>query len=175
MKIYQIHDLSDSYIEKILTEGLIHTNSTQVEMNYSPDHQDCNANLFYLLRNGRYKDGCYYVIEDRDQLVACAGWNKYTDDIALVLSRAFVSKEYRTSYIMGEKLLPLMLDSTKSYDKVWITCNEYNKTIYHWFARKQLGKKTAMFADWPEIYSRFLPIGRMNVYNTEQYVVQLER
>ena len=175
MRIHQLNDLSDRYLVGLLEQGLSVVTDPDIKHNYSPEFRECDANLFYILQNGRYSTGCYYIIEDHDELVACAGWNKYNDDTALVLTRAFVAENYRTSYIMGEKLLPLMIHSTVAYKNVWITCNEYNKSIYNWFERKAAGRRTTMFADWPEIYSRFEPIGKKIVYNTEQYIVQLKR
>ena len=175
MNIHQIHDLSNSYVVDILKTGLSYITEAHLAPNYSPNYAHVNSNLFYILEQGRYKQGAYYVIEENGEFIASAGWNKYTDDTALALTRAFVSKPYRATYIMGEKLVPLMIEGAAKYDNFWITCNEYNKAIYNWFYRTHQGKRAAMYNNWPEIYSRFEPIGQKTVYNTEQYVVQLKK
>ncbi len=173
MNIHEIRDLSNHHVLQILRNGL--ESLSPLEENYSPELSNNPANLFYLLANGRYSDGCYYVAEEDGKYVASAGWNRYDKDTAIVLSRAYVSKPYRTTYIMGSFLLPRMLEQCKDYEKVWITCNDHNKTIYNWFVRSNEGKRPAMFSNWPEIYSNFEPIGKKTIYYTEQFVVQLKR
>jgi hypothetical protein len=145
------------------------------EKNYSPYFFDINSNLFYILQHGRFIDGAYYVIEEDGKYIASAGWNRYNHNTALVLARAFVSKPYRTTYIMGEMLLPLMLEECKNFENVWITCNENNRAIYDWFERSANGMKPTLFNNWPDIYKRFKPIGEMSIYYTQQLVAQLER
>lgn len=174
MIIHKIHDLSNEYVTNLLINEFDNILDSRIVDNYSSQKKDKSSNLFYILKNGRYKNGAYFVIEDGGKYIASAGWNQYTDDTALVLSRAFVTPEFRTSYIMAELLLPKMLIDCSAFRYVWITCNKYNKAIYNWFERKSLGKRTALFNDWPEIYNQFIPIGLKVVYNTEQYVVQLK-
>lgn len=176
MKVHTLHDLSNTYVIDILKVGM-ESSSDHLEENYSYRHKDLNSNLFYILNEGRYAigQGSYYVIEHNGVFVASSGWNKYNDDTAIVLSRSFVSPEYRTTYIMGEMLLPMMIEECSEFKHVWITCNKYNKAIYNWFERKQSGKRAALYNDWPEIYSRFEPIGKKVIYYTEQYVVRLRK
>jgi hypothetical protein len=175
MNIHQIQDLSNKAVVDILKTGLTGVLEPHLSKNYSPEFANVNSNLFYILEKGRYSTGMYYVLEDNGEFVASAGWNEYTADTALVLSRAFVSEKYRTTYVMGEYLLPLMITGANHYDHVWITCNEYNKAIYNWFVRSAEGRSPAMFANWPPIYLRFKPIGKRIVYNTEQYVAELQK
>ena len=65
--------------------------------NYHPDYANEPSNLFYILNqpNNRYTKGAYYILEEDNKLIACAGWNEYELDIttALGLTRMFVSKE----------------------------------------------------------------------------------
>lgn len=173
MNIHEIRDLSNCRVLDILKSGLSELNP--LEPNYSPELSYQTCNLFYLLENGRYSDGCYYVIEENGKYIASAGWNRYDNDTAIVLSRAYVSRPYRTTYIMAENLLPRMLEQCGHYEKIWITCNEHNKAIYNWFVRSNEGKRPAMFNNWPEIYGNFEPIGKKIIYFTEQFVVQLKR
>ena len=174
MIINEIHDLTNERVCNILRDGLSNISEDYLLDNYSPARASIDSNIFYILENGRYVNGAYYVIEDSAGKYVCsAGWNMYDNDTALVLTRAYVSPEYRTAYVMAEYLLPLMIESCSEFKNVWITCNKYNKAIYNWFYRAQSGKRPALFANWPEIYSRFSPIGLKTVYGTEQYVVQL--
>lgn len=176
MRINEIHDLSDTRVCEILIDGLSNIEDEQLLDNYSPSRSHVNSNLFYILNNGRYQNGTYYVVEDDNGNYVCsAGWNMYDNDTALVLTRAYVSTEYRTSYIMGELLLPRMIESCSRFKNVWITCNKYNKAIYDWFDRNVSGKQPALFNNWPPVYSQFEPIGLKIVNNTEQYVVQLRK
>lgn len=170
MNIHEIHDLSNSYVTDILINGL-----TGTEINYSPSMAHCTSNLFYILEEGRYKTGSYFIVEENGKYIASAGWNKYTEDIALVLTRAYVAKSHRMTYVMGNFLLPKMLEQCSHFKHVWITCNEHNKNIYEWFVRTNEGKAPALFNNWPDIYSRFEPIGKREVYYTEQYVVELKK
>lgn len=174
MIIHKIHDLSNNRVIQLLMNGLLLVKGNDFE-NYSPLASNFNSNLFYILENGRYENGAYYIIEEDGKYIASAGWNMYDDNTALVLTRAFVSKEYRASYILGEKLLPLMISECYNVANIWITCNETNKTIYQWFSRVHSGKQGAIIKDWPDIYRRFEPIGKRVVYYTEQYVVQLRK
>lgn len=173
MNIHEIRDLSNHHVIHMLKNGL--SLLDPLEENYSPELSSNPANLFYLLETGRYNDGCYYVVENEGMYVASAGWNRYSDDTAIVLSRAYVSKPYRTKYVMGNLLLPRMLEECKSYKNVWITCNEHNRAIYDWFVRSNEGRRPAMFNNWPEIYNNFEPIGKKVIYYTEQFVAQLKR
>lgn len=177
MNIHKIHDLSDSFSRKILETGLSEIREKYLIENYSPEYRQINSNLFYILDNGRYSEGngAYYIIEDNNNFIAGSGWNKYDDETAIVLSRSYIKPEYRTEYLMGKYLLPLMLSDCSGFEKVWITCNKYNKAIYNWFCRAHSGKSPAMFKNWPDIYKKFEPIGIKTVYFTEQYVAQLKR
>jgi len=173
MNIHEIHDLSNKYVVNILKTGL-----SEVCLNpdnYSPDMAHCNSNLFFILENGRYTDSTYYVIEEDGKYIGSAGWNKYDDSTALLLTRAYITPKYRAKYLMGNLLVPQMLAATLNFEKVWLTFNEYNNTIYNWFLRNDAGLRPALFNNWPDIYKQFVPIGKHIVYNTKQYVVQLIR
>lgn len=179
MNIHRIHDLSNKFAVSLLENHFEKEKDENIIQNYHPDYRTVPGNIFYILDNGRYAQGkgTYFVIEDGNEYICSAGWNEYELDrtIALILTRMYVVREYRTQYLCGEHILPICIEESKSYGKCWITCNEYNKAIYNWFVRKHQGKKAAMFSDWPEIYNNFEPIGTKTVYFTEQYVAQLKR
>jgi hypothetical protein len=175
MRVHRIHDLSDEYIVSILEAGLSDIPLNGPWQNYSPKLKDNPANLFYVLQQGRYKIGSYFIVEKDGNYVCSAGWNEYTSDTALVLSRAYVSKPYRTQYLMASLLLPTMIEETGAYKNTWLTCNKNNASIYEWFMRAEQGKSTSLFNDWPDIYKKFKPIGEREVYYTQQLVAQLER
>ena len=172
MNIHRIHDLSNSYVVDILHKGLQHSDLE----NYSPEFSSKNSNIFYILgTEGRYTNGAYFVLEKDGKYIASSGWNKYTDDTALVLTRSFVSEEFRARYLMAEYLLPIMLNETSTFLHTWITCNKETETIYKWFSRANAGKTAAMFNNWPDIYRKFYPIGQREVNYTMQYVVEFDR
>ena len=176
LKIYQITDLADSEIIQILKNG-IHRDmfsSDQLAVNYLYEYQDTPGNLFYILNQGRYNTGKYFVLTDHGRYIASAGWNHYNEDTALLLTRMLVIPKYRGSYILAKTILQTMIDQSANYKNQWITFNEYNLTLYKWFERVEQGKRGALFNNWPEIYSRFIPIGQQEINHTLQYVVELQ-
>ena len=176
LKIYQITDLKDSEIIQILKNG-IHRDmfsSDQLAVNYLYEYRETPGNLFYILNQGRYKTGSYFVVTDNNRYIASAGWNHYNEDTALLLTRMLVIPKYRGSYILAKTILQTMIDQSANYKNQWITFNEYNLTLYKWFERVEQGKRGALFNNWPEIYARFKPIGQREINHTLQYVVELK-
>jgi hypothetical protein len=175
MIIHQIHDLSDTTIVKLLEQGLSQVTESELIKNYHPDYKSENSNLFYILKHGRYKTGNYYVAEEDGQFVGSSGWNWYKDDIVLALTRSYILSKHRQRNIMGTYFLPRILDETTSYNRIWCTCNKYNKVIYEGFVRMANGKRAGLSNPWLNIYSKFVPIGLHSVNHTEQYVVEYRR
>jgi hypothetical protein len=177
-KIYEIHDLSNHLIFEILKSSITREMFTNdhISKNYLYDYRSNPANLFYILEAGRYKQGSYFVVTDSDNnYIASAGWNQYNNDTALVLTRMLVHPDYRTQYIIGKEVLPIMIEETNNYKNVWITANNYNKSIYQWFDRAAKGKSTSIHNQWPSTYEKFKPIGQHVVNHTLQWVAQLDK
>jgi len=177
MRIHKIHDLSDSYAIDLLTMGLTKIDkSLAYAKNYHPDFQENPANLFTLLKNGRYLKGKYFVLEENSNYIASAGWNEYELDpsIALVLTRMYTSTQFRMNYHISKYILPLILSEVTGYKHIWGTTNEYNKKIYNWFVRTQQGKSGSLDHAWPSIYKKFKPIGIHHIYYTDQYVLEYQ-
>lgn len=179
MIIHEIHNLSNHYVIDLLKSGFQTATDEKIIKNYHPDYANENSNIFYILKNGRYRHnfGKYFVVEDNNKFIASAGWNQYDNnsDIALVLTRMYVLKEYRCQYIIGNHVLQKMLNETKNYNKVWLTVNKHNSAIYKWIQRTNLGLTPALFNNWPEIYKNFKPKGLMTIYNTEQLVSEYQK
>jgi hypothetical protein len=175
LEIHQITDLDNKIIE-ILKSGISRDmfSSEQLAINYLYEYRNTPGNLFYILDHGRYNTGKYFVLTDNDRYIASAGWNHYSDDTALLLTRMLVIPEYRGSYILAKTVLQHMIDQSLKYKNQWITFNEYNLTLYKWFERVEQGKRGALFNNWPEIYARFRPIGQKEINHTLQYVVELK-
>jgi hypothetical protein len=178
LNIHKIQDCSNEHVISILKEGLYKFANPSSIANYHPDYINEPSNLFYILSqpNNRYTKGNYYVLEQDDKLIACAGWNEYELDtsIALVMTRLFVCKEYRTSYIGGHKLLPIMLNEIEKYNRVLITVNKHNKLLYDGIVRYN-ENPNSFFKIWPKDYLRFKPMGLQNIYYTDQYILELEK
>lgn len=172
MKIHTIHDLSNTYVTALLEAGLSAIEEHDLAVNYHPLLQSESSNIFYLLNNGRYNVGSYYVLEEDGKYVGSAGWNHYNDNTALVLTRAYIDKNYRTQYLMAEYFLPKIFNEAESYEKLWITCNDYNKSIYAALIKMSENQNAGMFNSWPEIYKKFKPAGTKLVNNTVQYVAE---
>lgn len=183
MIIHHIHDLSNSSSIDFLKKGIDvsskNTSNYDLLKNYHPEFQNSPSNLFFILKNGRYSagHGKYFIIEEDNQYICSAGWNEYDYDtkIALLLTRMFVNPRFRAQYYAGNYILPVSISETEQYDRSWITFNQYNYSLYKWFERADAGKRTVLFNDWPEIYRKFKPIGKKEIYFTEQYVVELNR
>lgn len=177
MNIFRINDLSNTKVVSILQTGLAKVDDKYVIKNYHPDYTDRPENLFFILKQGRYQEGkgAYFVIEENGEYVCSAGWNEYTHDTALVLTRAYTTLKYRMQYLLAKHILTKAIEETSRYDNVWLTVNEHNKAVYDWFVRNEENKRAALFNDWPEIYKNFKPNGKKNVYGIEQYVVELQR
>lgn len=178
MIIHKINNLDNDYVVDLMKTAFSKSTDRSL-MNYHPEYSDWSGNIFSILKEGRYRQehGNYYVIEQDGELIASAGWNEYDiePDIALVLSRMYVSPSYRGSYILGKEILPMMIDEVYKYNKIWMTVNEHNKSLYNWFERTSKNKRPTLFNNWPEIYKNFKPIGKKNVYYTPQYVVEFIR
>ena len=167
MIVNQITDDSNDRVISILRNGLINVED-YVKENYSPECDQDPANLFFILKNGRYKTGKYYVIEEEGEYVASAGWYEYDIDTALLMTRSYTSKQYRTKFLLGKELLPRMINECSHYKNVWITFNKYNKALYDWLCRP-----TKENTYWPESWHKFQPIGLKEIFYTEQYVIEL--
>jgi len=174
MKIHSINDLSNLYVIDLLKQTLQSVTDANLIKNYHPDYNTTPGNLFFILDQGRYQNGNYYVIENNGTYVCSAGWNEY-EGIALLLTRTFILEQHRRKYFLSKYLLPLMFEETKEYNKLWITCNEYNKSIYHAFERLNEGKSAGLFDQWPQVYKKFKPIGIKTIYHTSQYVAEYNR
>jgi hypothetical protein len=175
LEIHQITDLDNKIVE-ILKSGISRDmfSSEQLAINYLYEYRNTPGNLFYILDHGRYNAGKYFVLTDNGRYIASAGWNHYSDNTALLLTRMLVIPEYRGSYILAKTVLQRMIDQSSTYKNQWITFNEYNLTLYKWFERVEQGKRGALFNNWPEIYARFRPIGQKEINHTLQYVVELK-
>lgn len=170
MIVHSINDLSNLYVVNLLKHGLGTITDLNYVKNYHPDYSNTPGNIFYILNEGRYKIGNYFVMEEDHKYMGSAGWNEY-EDVALVLTRAYVPPELRLRYLMATHLLPIIFEQTTDYNKLWITSNSYNKSIQHAFDRLQKNKLTT----WPAVYKKFVPIGMHIVNNTLQYVAEYTR
>ena len=173
MKIHTIHDLTNHYVINILKKEFNTITDTNIISNYHPDYSDFSGNLFYILDNGRYIRGKYFIIVDEtDNFIASAGWNELNADVALVLTRMYVSPKFRHTFIIGKTLLPLIVNETVEYKKLWGTINQYNKSMYNWIARYESQNK---IGNWPDIYKNFKPIGQKLINNTLPYVLEYQK
>jgi hypothetical protein len=176
MIIHELHDLSNDYVISMLKQEFSKITDEKYLKNYHPDYLEEPGNLFKTLEQGRYLKGAYYVIEEDRNYVCSAGWHEYELDssIALLLTRLYITPEHRTKNYAGTYLLPKALSESENYKHIWMTVNEYNKGLYAWFDRAQQGRRTSLFHTWPEIYKKFVPIGKRDIYYTEQYVVEYQ-
>ena len=172
MIIHAITDLSNTATVDFLKSGL--AKETANLENYHPDFSNNPANLFYILKDGRFKHGNYFIMEEDGKYIGSAGWHPY-GDVALVLTRAFIPVVERRKYHMATYLLPKMIGESCMFSKLWITCNDYNIVIYHALTRLSEGKSAGLFSSWPPIYKNFKPLGVRLVNTVPQYVAEYSR
>lgn len=175
MQIHAIQDLSNNYVINLLKKNLSEITDSDIIANYHPDYANIPGNLFYVLSDGRYKTGNYFVLEDGGQYLGSAGWNTY-DDVALIMTRMYIPPLYRGKRLISRYItLPIIFKETASYNKLWITCNVHNKAIYSMIERAQNGVYSGIGSIGRELYSQFTPIGTKIIYNTVQYVAELNK
>ncbi len=174
MLIHSIKDIKNKKIIKLLKDNFVNITDKKLVQNYHPDFSDIPGNFFYILKEGRYLNGNYLIMEEDGVFYGSAGWNKF-EDKALLLTRAYIPEKFRRQYLFSKHLIPVMLEETIDYKKLWITCNEYNITIYHAVTRLNEGKPAGLFDQWPLIYKQFKPIGKKIVNHVEQYVLEYQR
>lgn len=171
--LHLIHDELDKTALEILKRGLnLQTKDPYFLANYHPDHSTESRNLFYLLKNGKYSAGGYYVISKDQNYVASAGWYPFEDGI-IALSRAYISQDYRNQPVLGDFILPkILVEADRRGKKVWMTFNEENKKIYEGFKRTQYSRAPILGQQWPETFRKFKPVGQKLINNFNQYVVE---
>lgn len=179
MNLHYLHDDSDQTKITILQDGLRCVEDERLSKNYNPKYSENNANLFYLLKNGRYafSKGKFFVLENNGKFVACAGWNQYDQDpsIALLLTRVYIANEYRANYFLTKYFLPAMLPEVLHFSKIWMTFNLHNKVIYDWFIKINNSGEDGFVAKKFPIFKSFNPIGLQSVYFTDQYVIEYQK
>ena len=179
--LHKIHGLADSKVVSILENGLKHITDQRIVKNYHPDFANDTGNIFYLLGSGRYRKGrgAYFVAEEDGVYLGSGGWNTYDlrPSTALLLTRAYITPDYRSTAIIGHSLLKSIIRESwpdiQHFDSIWITVNQHNLALYKWFD-KVSRQSTPLFSEWPEIQHTFRAIGQQQVYNTDQWVVELK-
>lgn len=171
MIIHSIHDNNPSPAFNLLKSEFVKITDDKLQENYNPRYAAIPGNFFYDLRNGTYKKGRgnYYVIEVNSEYVCSAGWHRYTDNIALLLTRTYVNSKFSALGYPGTYILPELIKEASNYNKMWITCNEHNKTIYNMLTRLSKSKPGSP-SQWPEAYKKFKPIGKHKVLHVDQWV-----
>jgi GNAT superfamily N-acetyltransferase len=136
--------------------------------NYSLDWKCRPASLLNQLFAGKYhRPNDYIFLIENEELIAGAGFYRYTEDVALCMTRLFVLPEYKHQG-RAAQLLAYQLDLMRSLGckKAWITFNDYNKPLYDAFVQDRDGFRMKMF---PDLWREFTPIGKRVINNVEQY------
>lgn len=166
---HKIQDNSNEYVMDLLADGLIESD----DVNYNPLYENLSQNLFKKIRSGLFKNSSYIVLEDENGYVGSSGWYEYNEDIALVLVRSYVKKEYRQRWILSKYCLPIIMEQTKKYKKLWITVNESNSYLNKSFERIKEGKLAWPYT--PQILRKFEPIGKKYINGMDQYIIEYLR
>lgn len=172
MVIHPIHDLSNKYAIGVLSRGLAKIRDSDIQPNYHPDFHSRSGNLFKILEEGRYRfnSGTYYVLEEDGELISCAGWNDYPVEpgTALILTRMYVNPQVRGQFTVGKYILPVAFGESMTFNhRLWMTFGQHNQKYERWF------KNDSPLI--PPLYKKFLPVGKKNIYFTEQSVYEYVR
>ena len=176
MIVHPIKDLGNGPVVNLLRQGLETMPEHDLAVNYHPYFDNDPANLFYLLNNGRFDIGNYYVMQtELGEYAGSAGWSRLNDTTALALVRAYIPLKFRTAYNMAKYILPKIMEETVAFNSIWITCNHYNKPIYDALVKLSKGEPAGLFNQWPAEYKKFTPIGTKVVNNSVQFVAEYKR
>jgi hypothetical protein len=130
-----------------------------------------------MLLNNSFEGGFSLMSIDKKPW-AFAGIRKYTNDIAIVLSRHFCFPTIKP--ITHGLLLPFQIQIAKNlgYKKVWITLNTYNAHLYDtWHVKefqrnRQSRRKNKLYVNSDQLVSICKNLGKTMVNNTEQLVLE---
>lgn len=176
MIIHKIHDLSNIKIVDLLKKEFSKIDNVNFLENYHPDYSNKPANIFYILQNtNRYKNGAYYILENNGEYVLSTGWNEYEykNDIALIITRLYISQLYRSKLLMSKYILPMLIEETQKYKHTYVTVNKYNKNLLNSFLR--VSNKKILRNQYSMLYKNLEYKGIMNIYFTEQHVLEYKR
>lgn len=173
MIIHPIHDLNNNYAVRVLYAAMSAIDDQRTLQNYHPDFASMPGNLFYIIREGRFKlnSGTYYVAEEDGKFISSAGWNDYQFEwrTALLLTRMIVAPEFRGKFTVGRHILPIALGESIIYhDRLWMTFGETNRRYLKWFDPKRHHLI-------PPLYRKFSYVGQKQIYYTTQNVVEYKR
>lgn len=133
--------------------------------NYSVDWQGKPHTLLWKFYNGMYKPcvGDYYLLYNEDgTLMGGAGFYLYDNDIALGMTRFYVMPGFERQWI-GRHMLAEQMNCARNMHakKMLITFNDYNKRIYDIYVNH--------IEKLPPIWSKFTPIGEMEINHCKQF------
>jgi hypothetical protein len=172
MKIISIKD--DPNIIDFLKENLRLIPESHLLENYHPDYEYYPGNIFRYINKGKFDIGNYYVlVTDSGEYAGSLGWNQLNESTATLI-RMYVPEKFRTDFVIGEYILPIVLEETANYPHTWATFNNYNKSAYVALERMYTGKSSGL-TPWPSIYKNFKPLGQKTVNTVLQYVAEYER
>jgi hypothetical protein len=167
-EIHKITDDTNYDVMEILKNGLsMMEDNKDIIKNYHPDYASSNSNLFYILKEGRYKTGGYFVITEDGKYIGSAGWNPYYNDTVLLGTRFYVLTQHRHHTIISKNILPICIKESWEYKHQWITINHYNYTWYKALSRKRW--------DHVSLIKHLEPLGMKEIYYTHQWVLELNK
>ena len=207
-KIYQLNDLSNTENVNRLKDAMASIpveNFRGMEQNYVYEHKDTPGNLFCILDEGRYLNGAYYILTDKDDnFMAASGWYMYQDEtegeVALALTRTIIhpnsnadlhfqlTKNHNRGLlpdflldigvIRNYMFLPIIAEiKTKHQGKIWQTVNEKNYGFV-WLLNRESKKENSTYykvLDDTGVKYRWIPAGKRIVHYTMQHILELQK
>ena len=142
----KIRPYEEQYFSEFLDFCKSETNSDDIasENMWSNNWENDTKTVLYLLKNNirfNKKSGEFYILFDDDKIIGCSGVyvSDFSEKVALLGVRTWITKLYRNKHLVREYLLPAQKSwaISNSVDIVACSFNEYNKNLTSLFQRGQ--------------------------------------
>ncbi len=163
-KFYDIHEFCKAAVVEDNYVGI------KRNMDYIFWHKNKHSLLYQIYIAKKYE--CIMVAYDKNKIIAISGIELYNEDVAIILKRLYVLKNFRKN---KEMFLPLQIDWCKEHNikMAMITINNYNKKMKSMMDRFITDPSTRK--RYP-IISKFKYHGKMKINSIKQdvYYFKLE-
>jgi hypothetical protein len=149
MRVLTYHELSiieKAHFYTFLKSTQLESKPAGINMWHDDWSNTPNTLPFILENTDRFNsnNGEYYILFQGATIVACGGVyiSDFSQDVALIGVRTWVSKNYRNNSILREHLLPIQKAwcQKNSIKILALSFNDYNKNIIQVFKKRRLGE-----------------------------------
>lgn len=147
LNMISINEYADSMLSDLLSYCKMEysiKDSASVNMWDNSWHDKPNTLPYILSYSDRFTspNGKFYLLRDSDKIIGCAGVYKssFSEKVAFLGVRSWVSKEYRMRQLVRNYLLPAQRDWAIEHgaEVVALSFNHYNKNLIKMFTKGQV-------------------------------------